>query len=55
MVGRYEERKRDLVAASDAILALHRIDKPTELQRHGAMLDAEFKLRVIGALTPKKG
>lgn len=55
MLGGYESLKRDLVAASDAVLALRGIERPTEAQRHGAMLDAEFKLRVIGYLTPKKG
>jgi len=43
----------DLVVASDAVLALRGIDNPTRLQRLGARLDAEFKIRVIGALRPK--
>jgi hypothetical protein len=59
MVGGYEElRSADIsdaiIAASDFILALHKIDEPTREQRLGAMLDAEFKLRVIGALTRRR-
>jgi hypothetical protein len=51
MVGGYEDLKHDLLAASDAVLALAGIEKPTVQQRLGAMLDAEFKLRVITFLT----
>jgi hypothetical protein len=49
MVSGYRELREDrsLVAASEAILALRQIERPTHQQRLGAMLEAEFKLRVI--------
>ena len=53
MVSGYEALKEDLVAASDSVLALRGITNPTEQQRCGALLDAEFKLRVIGFLTKR--
>lgn len=53
MVAAYGDLKQDLLAASDAELALRGITKPTREQQLGAMLEAEFKLRVIGLLTKK--
>jgi hypothetical protein len=59
MVSGYEELRgleigAAIVAASDHLLALHKIDEPSREQRLAAMLDAEFKLRVIGALTRRR-
>lgn len=56
MVGGYRELRDDLtlLAASDAILALHGITEPTHHQRMGALLDAEFKMRVIRYLSGGK-
>lgn len=43
------------MAASDAILALHGIEHPTHRQRLGALLDAEFKIRVIALVRRLSG
>ena len=51
MVAAYGDLKHDLLAASDAVLALRGITTPTREQQLGAMIDAEFKLRVIRFLT----
>jgi len=42
-----------LLVAADALLAYHGIENPTTKQRVGAMLDAEFKIRVIKTLRGK--
>lgn len=53
MVAAYRDLRDDstLLAAADAILALRGITMPSRDQQLGAMLDAEFKIRVIRFLT----
>lgn len=47
MVDAYQRARLDPYLAADADLALRGIENPTQAQRVGALVDAEFKLRVI--------
>lgn len=47
MVASYRRARRNRFLAADALLALQGITDPTEAQQVGAVLEAEFRLKVI--------
>lgn len=54
MVARYEAARSDPFLASHLILRSWGISNPTEEDEAAALLEAEFKLKVIHALSGKR-
>ena len=50
MVAGYRRARRNRFLAADALLAVRGITEPTEQQEIGALIEAEFMLKVIRTL-----